>query len=604
MRFHRRVVGTLLLVVGLIAIPLKGHEYAFRDLIKDDPAAPESFVNGQASEVLKLLAEDDGEGLSRLLKADPKACDFRDKQKRNFWHYAAAHRASKCAQVATQIPRLLSKIDEGDEKGKTPLRYSTALEDVALMRILLAHKADEHGEDNMNESPWSFSINSGLSKSLQVFVEARPRKNRLSKYGGNVLITQIRRGHEEVACMLVDAGCGADPGDVPLAPLELAISRQMTKLVAALLKAGAKVDRSTSSGSTMLALAASLPSTEIVNQLLVAGAKGVPAKEGSLSALSIAVAASRIDNIKALIAAGEPISASKGALFSPLEVALFVGDRQSIDLLVNAGATVDPKREMIHDLVERAVQVDAIAVVRNLGENGFDFSQPLNGGWSAYTLAKACNSKNVVSYLEQKGATSEVGHRFVKKSELDSPPKPTKVAPPEDPRPSQENAPEANVRLTVIIDPEGRVKHPLVDRSDDTRLSLAAIEAVRKWEFARLSAQGQPVAIRASLIVNFKSRDDQGFKGSELDTQPAYIKVVNPIYPYELKVRRIQGRVSIRFVIEKDGSVLDAWAEATTDEAFVMPALAAVRQWKFKPGMIDGRPVKVLAAQDIIFNLD
>lgn len=60
------------------------------------------------------------------------------------------------------------------------------------------------------------------------------------------------------------------------------------------------------------------------------------------------------------------------------------------------------------------------------------------------------------------------------------------------------------VILDVLIDRTGRVHDPIVKRSKDNNLSQAAIEAVSEWTFEPAQHNGQPVAVRYLVTVNFR----------------------------------------------------------------------------------------------------
>jgi protein TonB len=66
----------------------------------------------------------------------------------------------------------------------------------------------------------------------------------------------------------------------------------------------------------------------------------------------------------------------------------------------------------------------------------------------------------------------------------------------------------------------------------------------------------------------------------------------------------VQGSVTVEFIIDKGGNVIQAQAMKSTHKEFEAPAVEAVLKWKFKPGKIKGRPVNVRASQLIDFNLD
>jgi len=60
------------------------------------------------------------------------------------------------------------------------------------------------------------------------------------------------------------------------------------------------------------------------------------------------------------------------------------------------------------------------------------------------------------------------------------------------------------------------------------------------------------------------------------------VHMVKPVYPAEAKKARIQGLVKIDALISKDGEVVEATALGGP-EVLRPAALAAVRQWRYKP---------------------
>lgn len=64
------------------------------------------------------------------------------------------------------------------------------------------------------------------------------------------------------------------------------------------------------------------------------------------------------------------------------------------------------------------------------------------------------------------------------------------------------------------------------------------------------------------------------------------------------------GTVVIEFIIDKTGGVVNPFISESNNPWFERPAIDAILQWKFTPGMINGQPVNVLALQKIEFNVD
>ncbi|UCF68472.1 MAG: energy transducer TonB [Acidobacteriota bacterium] len=81
---------------------------------------------------------------------------------------------------------------------------------------------------------------------------------------------------------------------------------------------------------------------------------------------------------------------------------------------------------------------------------------------------------------------------------------------------------------------------------------------------------------------------------------------VEPEYPELARRARIQGRVILRAVIKKDGSVADieVLREPQANLGFSDAAISAVKQWRYRPAMQNGRPVDVYFTVTVNFTLD
>jgi protein TonB len=91
---------------------------------------------------------------------------------------------------------------------------------------------------------------------------------------------------------------------------------------------------------------------------------------------------------------------------------------------------------------------------------------------------------------------------------------------------------------------------------------------------------------------------------SEVDQKPRLIRSVQPQYPFLAKQKNIEGKVLVRFTIDKDGyprkpEVYTAEPEGYFEEA----ALKAIMRYKFQPATKDGLPVDCIAIQPINFGL-
>jgi TonB family protein len=80
------------------------------------------------------------------------------------------------------------------------------------------------------------------------------------------------------------------------------------------------------------------------------------------------------------------------------------------------------------------------------------------------------------------------------------------------------------------------------------------------------------------------------------------IRRVAPVYPQAAKDAKVQGTVVLSIQIDEEGNVTDAKVERgypILDDA----AVEAVKQWKYSPTLLNGKPVNVTATVSIVFQL-
>ena len=82
---------------------------------------------------------------------------------------------------------------------------------------------------------------------------------------------------------------------------------------------------------------------------------------------------------------------------------------------------------------------------------------------------------------------------------------------------------------------------------------------------------------------------------------------IEPQYPREAQINGTTGYVRVSFMVSEDGSVEPGTVkviEAKPPRVFDSAAQRAVARWKFKPRIVDGRPVKRPAEQTINFTME
>jgi TonB family protein len=153
-----------------------------------------------------------------------------------------------------------------------------------------------------------------------------------------------------------------------------------------------------------------------------------------------------------------------------------------------------------------------------------------------------------------------------------------------------------------------------------------AQEAIRKWTFQPAKLNGEPLTVIKPFDFRFEDRRGvfaigiqeaaaarlnlsggspdakRVYSPRELDEIPVPIHMKTPLYPEEFKGKNIDGSVTVIFYIDDDGSVRMPHVTEYTHESFGYTALLAVKEWKFEPPLVRGKPVAILARQKFTFS--
>lgn len=120
------------------------------------------------------------------------------------------------------------------------------------------------------------------------------------------------------------------------------------------------------------------------------------------------------------------------------------------------------------------------------------------------------------------------------------------------------------------------------------------------------------VALLLGGLASGQSRDQpsppplqgtpQGVPDSAGVTPGRLIKRVAPVYPRKARKKKIEGVVFLKAKITRDGDVVDL-SVVSGDPLLVQAAIDAVKQWKYRPYLQDGKPVEVETEIKVNFQL-
>ena len=74
-----------------------------------------------------------------------------------------------------------------------------------------------------------------------------------------------------------------------------------------------------------------------------------------------------------------------------------------------------------------------------------------------------------------------------------------------------------------------------------------------------------------------------------------------PFYPLSKRMEGIEGQVVLQFVLDRTGRVINPTVSTSTAPEFNEYALQAARDWRFLPGLVEGKPVDLEVSYPVTF---
>jgi TonB family protein len=93
-----------------------------------------------------------------------------------------------------------------------------------------------------------------------------------------------------------------------------------------------------------------------------------------------------------------------------------------------------------------------------------------------------------------------------------------------------------------------------------------------------------------------------GVRVDPADEETRRIHEVRPVYPEIARQSGIEGTVSMRVLINKEGNV-EKVEVLSGEQALQTAAVAAVRQWRYQPFLLEEKPVPVVTVVNLEFRL-
>ena len=198
------------------------------------------------------------------------------------------------------------------------------------------------------------------------------------------------------------------------------------------------------------------------------------------------------------------------------------------------------------------------------------------------------------------------------------------------PKEAQEQGKQGRVIVQFVVNKDGSICEDTIIRSVDPQLDAEAIRVIRSMpNWTPGKQKGEPVRVRFTIPVTFRlqggtaTETAQPKKAEAAPTGDELFKVVeerpqfpggdaelmkflqqNVKYPKEAQDKGTQGRVIVRFTVEKDGSITSPEVIKPVDPLLDAEALRIVKMMpKWQPGKQRGKEVRVQFTIPVTFRL-
>jgi TonB family protein len=168
-----------------------------------------------------------------------------------------------------------------------------------------------------------------------------------------------------------------------------------------------------------------------------------------------------------------------------------------------------------------------------------------------------------------------------------------------------DEARRARIEGTVVVEARVDVNGKVIDAKvlkSIPGLDQAAVDAVKQWVYEPMIINGVKRPIVFTTTVRF-SLSDEGATPAGGIKPPKLVTCVNPVYPEIARQAQVEGTVILEATTDEKGNV-ESVKILRSIPVLDQAAVDAVRQWKYEPMIIDGKPRKVVFTVTVLFKLN
>jgi TonB family protein len=177
--------------------------------------------------------------------------------------------------------------------------------------------------------------------------------------------------------------------------------------------------------------------------------------------------------------------------------------------------------------------------------------------------------------------------------------------------------------MYISVGRDGRVREAYPLNSDNAGLQDTARDQLLKWRIKPIAIDGYPVQVESAMSFHFDTTLSDATQPATsstpaaassasapitVRTSPAILRALlisdpQPEYPAAAKQKHIQGAVVLTLTLDEGGVPKDIRVVSSPDDSLTQSAVAAVKQWRYKPYLLNSVPVQVQSTVTLSFDL-
>jgi len=170
--------------------------------------------------------------------------------------------------------------------------------------------------------------------------------------------------------------------------------------------------------------------------------------------------------------------------------------------------------------------------------------------------------------------------------------------------------------MYISIDRNGRIREIYPLNSDNAELEEVAREHLLQWQLKQLTVRGSPAQAESTITFHFDTKllpsipapTDQSptvppIRVNAKAAGKLLISHPTPVYPQDALLSHLWGTVVLELTVDREGIPRDIRVLSTPDASLSRSAVDALRQARYRPYLVNGRPAEIQSTVDVDFTL-